>query len=408
MNKKKIVLASTLAILMAPSVLNNLSINQPVQAATTQLIGTVKRGGTQAVDANGNFVPGAILDNYTSWKLGPEISINGNTYYQVATNQYVNATALSISGGQPTTQTSQLIGTIRHGGAMAVDAKGNLIPNAVFGNYTSWKLGQRILINGNPYYQVATNQYINATAMDITQNGKLLNPVSQEISNVNETKTVGSTAAPVVNANGVSLGITLPAGSAWHVDQTKIINSYPYYRVATNEWIKGLDFVTESSTTTTTAPTTVLKTITLRTNSAIYNSQGVNTGRTLPAGSAWKVSQEKAINGHDFYQVATNEWILATEDKNTSLFGKGAATITLTQNTQLYNTATNSMTRSLPAGTSWKLSAAVQNSAGYYFAQVSNNEWIPLGGSISKDSFLQQELANSSVYEPNFAISLFK
>ncbi|WP_334333310.1 SLAP domain-containing protein [Companilactobacillus sp. HBUAS59544] len=408
MNKKKIVLASTLAILMAPSVLNNLSANQPVQAATTQLIGTVKRGGTQVVDANGKFVPGAILGNYTSWKLGPEISINGNNYYEVATNQYVAATALSISGGQPTTQTSQLIGTIRHGGTVAVDAKGNLLTNAVFGNYTSWKLGQRILINGNPYYQVATNEYINATAMDITQNGKLLNPVDSEISNVNETKTVGNTAASVVNANGVSLGITLPAGSSWHVDQTKIINSYPYYRVATNEWVKGLDFVIDSSTTTTTTPTTVLKTITLRTNSTIYNSQGSNTGSTLPAGSAWKVSQVKNINGHEFYQVATNEWILATEDKNTSIFAKGNPTITLSQNTQLYNTATNSMTRSLTAGTSWKISSSVENSAGYYFAQVSNNEWIPLGGSISKDSFIQEELANSAVYEPSFAISLFK
>ncbi|HIY91840.1 SLAP domain-containing protein [Companilactobacillus sp. HBUAS56275] len=340
MNKKKIVLASTLAVLLAPSVLNNLPANHTVQAANTQLIGTVRRGGAATVDANGNYVRGGYL-----------------------------------------------------------------------GNFTSWRLDQRITIGGNPYYEVATNQYVDATAMNISNGNQVLNPVQKEVSYVNAVKTITGSNAVVVNDNGYSLGVTLPNGTSWRVDQYKVINGYPYYRVATNEWVKALNFTSDyngTNNTTTNTNTNVLKTITLRTNSVIYNGQGQNTGKTLPSNSSWKVSQEKNINGHQYYQVATNEWILATEDKNTSVFSNGATTGTLAKNIQLYNTASNSMTRSLSANTSWKISNVVENSAGYYFAQVSNNEWIPLGGSVFSDGLLQQELANSATYEPSFAISLFK
>lgn len=338
MNKKKIVLASTLAILLAPAALNTLPTTQIVQA-----------------DA-------------------------------------------------------QLIGTIRRGGAVSVDANGHYVTNSAFGNFTSWKLGKRILIGGNPYYEVATNQYIDATAMDITQNGKLLNPIKDQISYINRVETVGNkNGATIVNNNGYSIGATLPLGSSWRVDQVRIFNGYPYYHVATNEWVKALDFTTSSSTSNNTATTpTTHQPITLRINATLFNSNGVSLGRTLPKNSSWKVSQEKTINGHQYYQVATDEWVLATEDKNTSIFKNGTVTATLAKNVQLYDTSSNSMTRSLPAGSAWKINSTVENSAGHFFAKVSNNEWIPLGGSILTDDVLQEELANSSTYEPYFAISLFK
>lgn len=340
MNKKKIVLASTLAILLAPAALNTLPTTQIVHA-DTQLIGTIRRGGAVAVDGNGHFINGAA-----------------------------------------------------------------------FGNFTSWKLGQRITIGGNPYYEVATNEYVDASSMDITQNGKLLNPINNQISYINRVETVGSKAATIVNNNGTATGVTLPAGSSWKVDQTRFFNTYPYYRVATNEWVKALDFnvassVNNDSHTVVTTPT-AHQPITLRTNATLYNGNGVSLGTSLPKGSSWKVAQEKTINGHQYYQVATNEWVLATEDKNTSVFSKGTATVTLAKPVQLYDTSSNSMTRTLPAGSAWKVNATVENSAGYFFAKVSNNEWIPLGSSIFTDNVLQEELANSSAYEPYFAINLFK
>lgn len=339
MNKKKIVLASTLAILLAPSVLNNLPANHTVHAANAQLVGTVRRGGAATVNSNGNYVRGGYL-----------------------------------------------------------------------GNFTSWRLGQRITIDGNPYYEVATNRYVDATAMDISNGTQVLNPIQKEVSYVNAVKTITGNNAVIVNNNGYSLGITLPNGTSWKVDQYKVINGYPYYRVATNEWVKALNFTSDYGSTNNSGNITIntQKTITLRTNSVIYNSQGQNTGRTLPINSAWKVAQKKAINGHQYYQVATNEWILATEDKNTSVFSNGTVVGTLAKSVQLYNTSTNSMTRSLANGTSWKISNIVENSAGYHFAQVSNNEWIPLSEATFNDGLLQQELANSATYEPNFAISIFK
>ncbi|MGI3100701.1 SLAP domain-containing protein [Companilactobacillus alimentarius] len=340
MNKKKIVLASTLAILLAPVALNTLPTTQTVHA-DTQLIGTIRRGGTIPVDSNDNFVESDIL-----------------------------------------------------------------------GNFSSWKLGQRITIGGNPYYEVATNEYVDATSMDITQNGKLLNPVSSEISYINHVETVSNAkGASIIDDNNNSLGITLPKGSSWKVDRVRIFNGYPYYRVATNEWVKALDFNMADSIINDSHTVVIPNThqpITLRTTTTLYNSNGVSLGITLPKGSSWKVAQEKTINGHQYYQVATDEWVLATEDQSTSIFQNGTVTATLSKPVQLYDTSTNSMTRTLPAGSAWKINSAVENSAGYFFAKVSNNEWIPLGSSIFTDNILQEELANSSTYEPYFAINLFK
>lgn len=217
--------------------------------------------------------------------------------------------------------------------------------------------------------------------------------------------------ASIIDDNNNSLGITLPKGSSWKVDRVRIFNGYPYYRVATNEWVKALDFNMADSIINDSHTVVIPNThqpITLRTTTTLYNSNGVSLGITLPKGSSWKVAQEKTINGHQYYQVATDEWVLATEDQSTSIFQNGTVTATLSKPVQLYDTSTNSMTRTLPAGSAWKINSAVENSAGYFFAKVSNNEWIPLGSSIFTDNILQEELANSSTYEPYFAINLFK
>jgi len=403
-NKKKIVLASTMAILLAPAVLNTMPTSQIVQA-NTQLIGSVRRGGATLVDARGNELNNRILPVYSRWILGPAITINNNTYYQVATNEYVSTNSIDVidSTGKIINPQDQQITNVNEiktlaNNAHVLDINGN-DTGIILTAGTSWKVDQYKLIKGYQYYRVATNEWVKALDFQLDSTNNSASPVD----------IIGTIAynIRVVDDNGNPNGKILLANSDWRFDQVKNITNNgvtkKYYRFESNQWIEADAVkIEDDSTTTPTQP----KTITLRYTTFVVNSNGTQT-RSLPQGSSWKVGQIKSINGHQYYQVGADEWVLTTADQNTSIFAKGPVTATLIQNTQLYDTSTNSMTRILPKGTAWKISESVKNDNGNYFAKVSNNEWIPLGGYVFTDNILTEELADSAVYEPNFATNTY-
>jgi len=413
MSRKQMLLASTMAILMAPAVLNTVAPQQIAKADTT--IGTIRRDRGAVVDSYGNQT-NVILPNFTSWELGQSKVINGVTYYQVATNEYVAETAMDVnnyvSTAADTNTAGGLIGTIRQGGGIEVNINGQSTGNYLATD-SQWRLGNSVQINGNQYFQISSNGYVSANSIDARNlDGRLTNPQSTVIqadqtTQPNQTisaKKIGTLgyACKVVNGNGQDTGINLDAGSSWQLGQIKYINGNNYYQVATDEYI--LANVVQTPDTTTVAP--AQRTIALMYSAPVVNSNGVNLNFTLPQGSSWKIGQSKNINGHPYYQVATDEWILATTDQSTSIFTSGPVTATLISNKQLYNTASNSMTRTLSSGSAWKISKTVHNRLGQYFAQVSNNEWLLINGNIFSDKVVSQELCDSAVYEPEFGTNM--
>ncbi|PMD71443.1 SLAP domain-containing protein [Companilactobacillus nuruki] len=434
MNKNKVLLASTLAILIAPTVLGNISNTAtPVQAATSNLTGTVRRGGAVLYDNNGNMIPNSSLGNYTSWKLGSSFTKNGTTYYEVATNQYVDADSVSIDDGttllNPTTNDTGLeavnpVATIQNGGGTVYDANG-YATNRVLPNGSSWKIANIATINGERYLQVGGNEYIKeagATQSDdnIPQTNSSTATNTSTPSSTNRVGMIMGGDTAVVDANGKSTGITLPNLSSWQLGQDVLtINGTNYYQVATNEYVpvssvhvQGTNDYQPSTPAENGQANPISTTITLINSSQVLDDNGNDTGKTLPAGSSWHADQSKVMHNYVYYRVATNEWISnGGFYGNTDIFGNGPATVTLATAVQLYDSSTNSYTRSLPKASSWKVSSSVQNYNNQIFVQVSKNEWIPLPKDPNKsifvvysaDSSLYASFAYAATYEPDFA-----
>ncbi|GEO48281.1 SLAP domain-containing protein [Companilactobacillus kimchii] len=265
MKKNKVLLGSALALLIAPTVLSNLS-PQDVSAAETStesgLIGTVRRGSGILVNNQGQTITSTYLPNFSSWKLGPSTQINGITYYQVATNEWIAADSIDISNSsnQVTNLSSDTsnqidvnatkVGTTKWASAV-VNSQGQAITGVTLPAGTNWKLGASINVNGNVYLQVATNEWVAANDLNI----QVTEP-NQSYTTNNATTNAASTTTqqqqPVVGTvvNGpADLYDTsmdsfsdrqLPEGTNWKIGQM-VQNKYghTFYQVSTNEWAQS-------------------------------------------------------------------------------------------------------------------------------------------------------------------------
>jgi len=270
MKKNKVLIGSALALLIAPTVLSNLS-PQSVRAADTTvteggLVGTVRRGGGALVDDQGQIITGTFLPIHSSWKLGASKQVNGVTYYQVATNEWISADGVDINNAS-----GQVI---------------NLSPD--------------------------TSNQIDANA---TQTG------------------TAKWNSAVVNSQGQTIGVTLPAGSQWNLGASATINGTVHLQVATDEWVAASNLniqVTDPSQTTTNAANTtnnadnqqatqeqqaqpLVGTVVNGPADVYDTSMDSFSGRQLQDGSQWKVGQMVQNKyGHTFYQVSNNEWTQST------------------------------------------------------------------------------------------------
>lgn len=225
--------------------------------------------------------------------------------------------------------------------------------------------------------------------------------------------TVDYGGAETVDENGNLNGITLPVGSSWKLGKTIGIGTSEYYQVGTNEYINKKNVEVAGTFTDIGTATPVNTTINLYNSSAILDDNGNNTGKTLPANSSWHADQTKAMHNYLYYRVATNEWVSnGGYNGSEHIFANGPIAVTLTKDVQLYDTSTNSLTRILPKGSSWRTNASVQNGKGQYFAQVSNNEWIPLSDGIFADytngNTIENGIKYAAALEPTFATDISK
>lgn len=415
----------------------NTSDNTNITTSTTATktpgyIGRILKGGTVSVDDNGKYT-GQVFANYTAWKLSAKKTINGETYYKVATNQWINATAMTVrdAGGvlvnetinsTTVTKTPGYIGTVNKGGTLSYDDNGNLTNNA-FGNYTSWKLDAKKVVNGITYYRVATNQWINASAMTVNDSaGKVVNVTDTTDPSVDPdanassgiTKTTGYIGAVISGTNsyddnGNPTGKFYNQSSRWQLTGTKMINGTQYYRIATHEWLLASSITVYDASgnainnSNTTATNKVGKVINY---AEIFNDQGVSTQYVLPKDTEWTIVDSKAVNGVLYYKVADNEWIksdtvtVSNVDNTTSPTVK--YTVTTLAGAQIYDTSTNSFTADThSAGTTYNVLSVVYNKNKDYFFQIGPNSWIPAKNASIKDNDIYQNAG----YEPEFSLS---
>lgn len=429
-NKKRILLASTLAVLIAPTVLNNIGDQSTIAQADpitingdtlNNPIGTVDYGGIDAVDSNGNKT-GLFLPGKSSWKLGSAIQINGQTYYGIGVNQYVSLQDIVVSDNVPPVEntlvkeTGNQIGTLNQA-ATVIDMSGNA-NGIVLPTGSSWKLGNLYSINGSNYYQVATNEYIAESTVNTSNSAG-----SPVVATPENTDIALPTDTQIFDDNGNATGKYLPKGSFWHSDFSKSMNNSRYYRIATNEW------VTLGGSSTSNVFDNGPVTLTLSKNTQLYNSSSNTYTRTLPAGSAWRTfSAVKNKNNQIFVKVSTDEWLplngtnladgsitfadivyAANYDAEFAVNYDQDKTITanLIKDQKVYDTSSNSMTRTLPSGSSWKISQVVRNNQNQFWGKVSNNEWLLIDANTMSMNYGDSDSVPSmATSEPSFATNI--
>ena len=211
-------------------------------------------------------------------------TVNGREFYLLDNDELVAASDYDAV-------TSTAPGIIRTFGTTVglVNAQGEPINVTVEPN-TAWKYDKIVAINGQGYYQVASDEFL---------------PVDGAVSftpTTAKTNVSLGSATVVYNSEGQALTTTLPAGSTWRTDGCAIINGIKMYRVASDEYVSATDTKTYTPTTTdyrTTATTT------------LYDQNGTPLRATLPAGTSWKVDRIVTINGQSYYRVATDEYVKA-------------------------------------------------------------------------------------------------
>lgn len=110
------------------------------------------------------------------------------------------------------------------------DKNGKEVTNRALGVNSGWKSDQMMVLNGETYYRVATNEYV-----------KVSDIVEYQM-NVSTVKTSSGSAKYLYDVNGKkSSDRALAANTAWFTDKAAVINGEKMYRVATNEWVKASD-----------------------------------------------------------------------------------------------------------------------------------------------------------------------
>lgn len=181
--------------------------------------------------------------------------------------------------------------------------------------------------------------------------------------------------------NAVS-GRTLEPNSPWKYFETKNISGETYYRVGLNEWVKASD-VTAKAITNEVTPFT--DNVTTKDYVAVlYTKDGqAITGRGLNKNSTWKTANKLVRGDETYYQVATNEWVKAsdvtvdapsTNDDAVTPY-KGVVT-TNDSVAMLYSKEGKELTgRALGPHTDWQ-TANKMNLNGETYYQVATTEWV--------------------------------
>lgn len=147
------------------------------------------------------------------------MNLNGQTYYRIATNQWVKSDDVYIYYNKS--------GYIRtySGTYSLVDSQGKTIENANLSANSDWRFDRYAYFNNQKYYRVATNKWI--VINDVLE----YQPIKQVLDTKAHVKLFDNYGNVVRSISSISL----------KTDRTATINGIKMYRIATNEWIKVTD-----------------------------------------------------------------------------------------------------------------------------------------------------------------------
>ena len=127
-------------------------------AVTSKAAGIVRTFGTTVdlVDAAGHPIDAKLAPN-TEWKYDKIVAIRGKGYYEVANNEFLPVDR-AVSFTPTTAVTNVTLGTK----AVVYDSQGHKL-TATLPSGSTWRTDGCAIINGIKMYRVATDEYISAT-----------------------------------------------------------------------------------------------------------------------------------------------------------------------------------------------------------------------------------------------------
>lgn len=175
---------------------------------------------------------------------------------------------------------------------------------------TQWRVtGKVITPQGATYYQVSSREYIKAEDVDIKSDSIPLNGTRTAMNDVGTvTNASGAKIYTQANPDLVSKRY-LAANSAWKITGKVVTpDNKTYYQVSSKEYVKASDLRLKSDTK-------VIK-VNNKEGAVIplvgFNANGTTFegNRGLSNNSSWLTDKSREYNGHKYYRVSTNEWIM--------------------------------------------------------------------------------------------------
>ncbi|WP_334329786.1 KxYKxGKxW signal peptide domain-containing protein [Companilactobacillus sp. HBUAS59699] len=109
-------------------------------------------------DKNGKLVGNRALGINTSWFSDEIHTVDGTEYYRVATGEFAKAADVYVYVGQ-----KGIVQVNSNQMGYLVDYQGHMITNRALKPSSDWITDRYTIINGEKYYRVATNEFINAS-----------------------------------------------------------------------------------------------------------------------------------------------------------------------------------------------------------------------------------------------------
>ncbi|GEO63510.1 CAP domain-containing protein [Companilactobacillus nantensis] len=142
--------------------------------ADAATVATVHSGVVARLYAsNGNLITNRALSPNSAWAVGKTATINGETMYQVATNEYLRAQDSSLAG-QAQQSSNKVAGKATTLLPLFRDDTNKMADRSLAPN-SEWAIGKYIVNkNGQQFVQVSTHEY--ADASNLTYNHPMTNP----------------------------------------------------------------------------------------------------------------------------------------------------------------------------------------------------------------------------------------
>lgn len=177
---------------------------------------------------------------------------------------------------------------------------------------TSWLVNQYIIDdNGDIFYQVATNEYV---TFDPSTNTDVR--LIKNLANNDATVTIqdpGAYGIDVVNDKGISISNSYSNGSSWTTDKVMFVNNKYYYRIAINIWASSNNcFAENKSGVINNQSDQIHKVVTTQT-AIVYNANFNPTTTTEETNSGWLATDIKTNGQNNYYQIATNMWLIDSQ-----------------------------------------------------------------------------------------------